>query len=30
MPKNGNIFGQYATQEQLDRIAQWIEAGCPE
>jgi hypothetical protein len=30
MPKNGNIFGQHATPAERDRIAQWIEAGCPD
>lgn len=30
MPYNGNINGEYATDEELARIALWIDSGCPE
>jgi hypothetical protein len=30
MPHNGNINGDFATVDQLTRIALWIDSGCPE
>jgi hypothetical protein len=30
MPHNGNINGEFATPDQLTRIALWIDSGCPE
>jgi hypothetical protein len=30
MPYNGNSSGDYATDEQRARIAEWVDAGCPD